>query len=270
VVEDIYEKNSLVDALKLQIKLKGLNLRRVCLSCDINASYFSRVLKDDANLSSSQLFRILKFLNVDSDEFDYVFLLWHLSQAQEKSERDHFLKKVRDIQNEKTKVSARIESKVMKSAEQVQKDIQSYYSEVVTALIHMLLTMDKYSKQPHLIAGVLGISERKLNLELLKLTQLNLVEQRKDSMRVNDESIHLPAESPLSYQNHINWRVEAIKDLTLQDSKFSDYHFSGAFTCDEDTKNKIKKLLKEVIVDSQKIVRDSHPSTLSRLLIDLF
>lgn len=270
MIKNIYETTSLVEALKFEIDQKNLNLRRVCLGCDINASYFSRALKEEANLSSSQIFRILRFLNVPQEAFDYFLLLWHFNQAQEKSERDYFSKKIKEIQNEKSKMTQRLESKVVKSSEQIQKDIQNYYSESVTAMIHMLLTIDKYSKQPHLICNVLGISERKLNLELTKLSQLGMIDIKKESVKVKDENLHLPEESPLSFQNHINWRLEAVKKLNLRESEFSDYHFSAAFTCDEEAKLKIKNLIKDLIVSCQKTVTQSEPEKVSRLLFDLF
>ncbi len=270
MVENIYEISSLADALKVLIKQKSLTLRRVCLGCDINASYFSRALKGESNLSASQIFKILKFLDVTAELLDYLMLLWHLDQAQERSEKDYYREKVRVVQNEKAKISSRIESKVVKSPEQLQRDIQNYYSETATALTHMMLTVDKYAKQPHLISSHLGISAKKLNLEMSKLLQLGLIEQKKDGVKVNDGNIHLPEESGLSFQNHINWRLDVLNNLNQRESTFSDYHFSGAFTCDEESRLKIKKLLKDVIIDAQKIVMASSPIGLSRMLIDLY
>lgn len=268
--ENIYEFLSFNLALNALIKSKKLNYRRVSEACDIHPSYFSRVMKEGASFSQTQVFKLTNFLELTPEQIDFVFLLWSYQEAQTQKEKSYFKEKISTIQSEKQKVSSRVKSKLIE-AEESKTKMTTYYAEAITTVIHMHLTISQYKNNPSLLTSKLGISDSKLKTELQKLKELGLIAYKGNHIHHVELSIHLPAESDLSFGNHINWRLKAIQNIEKRDPQKTDYRFSGVFSADEETKIKARKILTEAIVQIGNLVQNSKNSNeVYHLLLDLF
>ncbi len=265
-----FDFNNLGLAIVTLLKARKISSRTISLACQIHPSYFSRAIKGDAALSQQQVFRIAGFLNLSDFETEYFFLLWNLSAAQSKVEKDFFQQKIRNIQNEKQKISDKIKAKIL-ADEDRQNQLQNYYSEAITAMIHMYLTIPAFQHHPDLLVKELGISNKKLDLELEKLKKLRLIEgQGKKIIRV-EESIHLPENSPLAFSNHINWRIRTIHAIEKRELSSENYHVSVVFSADAETKHKLKQLLRQTLLQAKGIVGDcASPNQVYHLMMDLF
>lgn len=111
-------------------------------------------------------------------------------------------------------------------------------------------------------------SEQKLKSELDKP---KLIKRKGPALVEVEENIHLDEKSPLSPQNHINWRLESIKNISKREQHHSDYHLSVAFFCDEDTKIRLKQLFKDFVKQAQKEVGScKNPDDVYHIVFDLF
>jgi uncharacterized protein (TIGR02147 family) len=270
MTENIYEYKNINEAINSLIESKNLNFRRVCEAAEIHASYFSRVMKGAGSFSQQQIFRIAHSLSLSAVETDYLFLLWQGQEAQNAEEKEFFKNKIRKIREAELKVLKQL-GNAMPNIQEDRAKLEIYYSESVTAMVHMLLTIAEYRREPSKICKKIGVSEGKLEQELKKLESLNLIQRNKLEILSVQESIHLDEDSSLSFRNHINWRLKTIQNLEKQTPVGGDYHLSVAFTADEETKFRLKQVLRNAVIEAQKIVSDCKDNReIYYLTMDLF
>lgn len=228
-----------------------ISYRSLATDTRIHASYFSRVMLGKADFSDEQLFLIAKSLKLESWQVEYLLLLGAHGRSGNKKHRDFLLEKIQHIQDERLKLIGRLKNVKPKLSEH---DVAQYYEEPITAKIHMALTVEKFRSAPHLLARKFHVSDAKLEKELRKLESLGVVKRKKDAIEVIQQAIHLDDSHPASTQNHINWRLESIQYLGRRQPRPEDYHLSVAFSSSEETKKKIKELIKKTVVEIQEYV----------------
>ncbi|MBK7961744.1 MAG: hypothetical protein IPK04_11440 [Bdellovibrionales bacterium] len=106
-----------------------------------------------------------------------------------RDEKNFFNQKIRQIQEENQKITRRIKAKIVNSEER-KIQLDTYYRETVTALVHMYLTIPAFRNDPESICVPLGISYRKLTDENEKLEKLSLV------TRLDPSIAPWPSENP--------------------------------------------------------------------------
>ncbi len=276
----VYKFKNAIQLIAVKTKVLGLTYREIAEESRIHASYFSRVMMGKANFSTDQLFRIGEKLKFQSDELDYFLVLGSFELAITSSEKNYFSEKIKRVQHEKLKISERLDSKKVEihrsAAEELRFEI--YYQDALTAEVHMWLTIDEYKINPSWIANQLKISQARLEKELLKLEKLNLLKRKQGKIIEVLSDLHLGEDSPISYRNHINWRLKAIQNLesgsAAEDSaelKSTDYHLSVAFSADRETKEELRALIQDFILEAKKKVGFcSKPTEVYHLMLDLF
>jgi uncharacterized protein (TIGR02147 family) len=238
------------EIIKNLCKKTKISQKNLALSAGIHTSYFSRVMTGGADFSSSQLYLIASDLGISGWELDYFLLLGEYWSSSHHSHKQHLLSKIKDLQKKHSKVISKMKDVETEMSESY---IREYYAEAVTAKIHMLLTIDKYQKNPMLICNKILIPEFKLKLELEKLSRIGVIKEDKGEWKVLKFNVHLDESSAISPQNHINWRLESIQNIQKRTPRPSDYHMSAVFSTDENGKLKIKEMFKEFVVEAQKV-----------------
>lgn len=270
MIESIYSFHLINDSISWLLKSKKFSFRDISLGCDIHPSYFSRVMKGDAGFSQQQIFKISTFLKVSSEETDYLFLLWNNSQAQSIEEKKYFKNKIQEIQEEKQKVASKFKEDIEDPIIQKER-METYYEDIITAIIHMYLTISEYKDSPEKILTNLKISKAKLHLEIEKLEKLGLIKLNQKKIQTVKQQIHLDPKSSLCTSNHVQWRLKVIQKLNEREDDSKDLHLSVAVSMDEESKTQIKKILRDAILDIQKTVNNcKFPQSIHYLMIDLF
>ncbi|HYX32809.1 MAG TPA: DUF4423 domain-containing protein [Oligoflexus sp.] len=252
-MNNIYGYQCYRDVIRAVVKGQGTSYRAIASATQIHTSYFSRVMAEGAEFSADQLFKICKALQLQEAETTYVLLLGDMSRS---SHHDHkvFLKQ---------KLEA-IQEKHLRLADQLQGDITSleaeqiemYFHDVRLAKIHMLLTIPRFRMHPQQISKRLGLSESELTRLLERLQKLGLVRLQKNAVTHVEQNVHLDEHHPLSLINHKNWRIDCLHHLNTGEREPHDYHFSATFSCDADTKGRIKEILKDAIIQAQRQVSE--------------
>lgn len=233
-------------------KSLGISYKSLASSARMHGSYFSRVMKEAAVFSQEQLYAIGRNLKLTQEEIEFLLLLGEYNNSGD-SEHQGFLKgRITKIQKEKSKLVNKFKKE---STELTQSEVDLYYREAITAKIHMLLTLSKYRENPALICKKIFVNEVKLESELSKLTQMKIIERKGSLIKVLRSNVHLDESHPASMQNHINWRLQTINHLSMRGNDPSDYHLSASFSCDEETKNRIKEIFKDFVASAQNEVR---------------
>ena len=80
--------------------------------------------------------------------------------------------------------------------------------------------------------------------------------------------MRLTKDSPLIVKHHTNWRMQAIHNVEFQ--KKDDLHFSGIYSLDKETAEKIKSHMMEFIKQQIKMIETAPEKTLYVLGVDFF
>ena len=148
---------------------------------------------------------------------------------------------------------------------------KEYYQESLTSDIHMYLTIPEYKHDPKKLKNQLLISDERLDEELTLLKKLGLVKFNSGKVIDVISSLHLEESSPLSFRNHINWRLRAIQMLEQRHKRDNEYHLSVAFTSDIEAQLEIKQKLRDAVLEIRKIVENcNQPQKVGHLLMDFF
>jgi hypothetical protein len=236
-------------------KDQKISYKSLAQSANIHTSYFSRVMGDNADFSGSQLFLIGKSLGLNEWEMEYFLLLGEYFSSSTSDHKNYLKNKIVETQKLRQKVISQLNDVETEFSDT---HIATYYQEAVTAKIHMLLTIAKFRKNPLLICNKIMIPEHKLHMELQKLQSLGVISVNDDDeISVDKFHIHLDESSPVSPDNHVNWRLETIQYIKRRTPRPSDYHLSAAFSCDEKTKLKIKEMFKKFVIQAQKATSET-------------
>lgn len=246
---------------------KAISFRSLASNADIHSSYFSRVMMLRAHFSQEQIYKISQLLELDQETLDYLLLLGQYSTSGIHEHRQFLLKKINQLRENKLKLKEHLQN-----TEPLEKEkLSTYYLDPLTAKIHMFLTVKKYRENIELIKRKLQLSETKLKEELKKLSHLGLISLQKNHIKIIQDSVHLDESDPLSSINHTHWRLEAIKTLMQKKEKLTNYHFSVAFSANEETALNIKQKIKDLLLETQKLVSQiKEPDDIFYLTFDFF
>jgi hypothetical protein len=249
------------------------SFRELALNTQIHPSYFSRVMVQKANFSQEQLYLLAESLGLIDWELELFLLLGLLENSGQRSHRDYIQKNILHLKEEHNQLVTRL--KTVKNQNDLSTENRKiYYEHSMTAVVHMFLTIKRYQENPHLILKNIPMTEFQLEQELTKLEKLHIIERTgREGKKIVllQYSVHLAEHDPLSKNNHINWRLEAIEHLRKEIPRQSDYHLSAVFSTDEDSKIRIKNLFKQFILEAQKEAQQiKNNESVYRIVFDLF
>ncbi len=245
------------ELIKSLFKDEGLSYRQVCEKTNIHSSYFSRVMSDKADFSQEQLYLIGKACKLSGWELDFLLLLGERDSSSLKNHSEYVDKKIKKIRNEKQKVLTNLKNITHTMSEQ---EKEEYYRTPLTALVLMYLTIEKFRKKPKLISKSLHLEHQIIEIQIRKLMNLNLIEEKRGQIKIIKSSIHIDESDKMHLPNLVNWRLESINYLQRGQKKDSDWQFSTLFSTTLEKKKKIKALFKKFVVEAQSIV-GPEPST---------
>jgi len=239
------------EIIRIKTKELGHTYKILAENCRIHSSYFSRVMVGKADFSSEQIYLIGKMLDLNDWEMDYFGLLGEVESSGNNNHKSYLNKKIKKIREERQRVLKNLNAEIVELTE---KDVQVYYSEVITAKIHTYLCLKKYYRNtPNLLCPILNISQKKLVNELKKLEKLNIISTDDDGkITILKTNVFLDDTNPIFPQFLMNWRLDSVNHISKRERNPEDYHFSIIFTTSKKKKEELRKLFKEFIIESQK------------------
>lgn len=265
----VWEATDYRDIVRRRSRASGISFKSLAGATHIHTSYFSRVMTGKAEFSEDQLYLIGKALQLREKELELFLLMGSAHRTGVANHRNFLQKRINQMRSEENKLTDRLKGVFTGLGEDT---IGIYYRNPVTAEVHMFLTIDRFRQNPRLIARQLGLSERRLESELIKLEALGLISRDgEDQITMNQRAIHLDESHPVSRENHRNWRHDAIQHLIREEPQPSDYHLSAVFSCDEETKIKIREHLQKSLAHIQELVSQSSANErIFHLGVDLY
>ncbi len=223
----------------------------------------SQILMGNKSMSLEMVDRLSAHLQLSEKEKDYFILLVEFDRAGTKSLKDYFLKKITLMQDESRYLKNQIKDIVELPAEV--KAI--YYSQWVYVGIRNLVACTK-------IANIESISEE-LNLPRETIANVidflvkhQLIIPAKQGWAPGPQSTFIPADSPLVYKHHQNWRLKGIQQMDLQSK--DDLFYTSPMSLSEELAKDLRSRIVKVIQDFQKDIGPSESEVVRCLNIDWF
>ena len=253
---DLTASSDYREIIRSTFKSLGLSFKSIATTAVIHPAFFSRVMMGKASFSPSQMFLIGKALQFDGWRLEYFLLLGDLEFAANEKHKSYLKQKIEKIRQEQQALGSKLHITRTEDLEESLR-LATYYNEIITAKIHMYLTVPRYRQNPDLLCRAAGISKSKFHQEIAKLESLSIISTEDGKIKMNQDTLHLEMEHVLAPQNNINWRLDAIKVINDRNPKSTGYHMSAAFTADMDTIDKVRNRFKAFVVEVKDLVSTS-------------
>jgi uncharacterized protein (TIGR02147 family) len=226
-------------------------------------AYLSQVLNSHIHLTPDHAAGLALFWSLGRVERDYFLEMVNHARAATPTLRKMIDEKLALLKAKNTTVSGRIKKPKIESPMLQMK----YYSSWHYSAIHIILTVSKF-RNISVIAERLGISKSAVSAALTTLALGGLVEKKGENWVPTSYDLHLPNQSPLGSNNHLNWRGRAIQDSQNTDS--DGVHFTAVYSLSEKDFQKIRNLLLELVSKTRETALASNEEDVFSFCCDLF
>jgi len=227
-------------------------------------AYISQVVLGSAHLSAEQAEKLAQFFKFSEDETGYFLLLVQKDRAGTETLRKHCSRQISRIQDQRAQLKNRVDSKTTLDPEAQ----ATYFSSWIYSAVHVLTTIPEFQKRER-ISEHLKIPLSTVDDVLKFLISVELVKQDKGgALKPGNARMHLPHDSPLISKHHINWRLQAIRDLELRNDE--SLHYSSCVSMSRNDAQTIRKQLLASIESVKAQVKESSEEVLYSFCLDLF
>ena len=232
----------------------------------VQKSYLSRVLNDDADLSADQVYLFAMAVNLAGAERDYLMLLHEIGRCGiELRLRDLVAK--RDQMREKGLSSERYLGRLAEKPSD--EAFLEYYGDPLNPVVHMFMTIPKFLANPGLLEQEIGIAPARILEALQLLERCGVLVSEKKKYRLAKINLHLDPTSPLYRNFAAQFRLKSIHYIQ-HERHDSDYFFTASFSANEELRLEIRKRFLEFVKWISQEVATQNATGVYHLNFDLF
>lgn len=232
----------------------------------VQRSYFSRVLKGDAALSSDQLFLACRALHLSAPEQHYLLLLLEIDRTGVEERRRELVAERARLQAKHRKAEAYLKKRATISANEEKRT--EYYLQPLCPLVHMHLTIPRYLQQPSLLREKLGLSAAALNHVLETLEGCGILRVENGKYVLLESKLHVTS-SRLSRAYATQFRLKAI-EAQQKIGNDDDYFFTSSFSANRAVVEEIRKKFLQFLAGVSERVEAAESEEVFHLNFDLF
>lgn len=269
---NIYESDDYKAILKETLLTKKFQnkskytFEKMADACRIEKAYLSRTLNGESHLSQDQLFLACKFLGYPDEERHYLFLLHQYARSGLAAHKKELKGQIESLRKRHKKTESYIKAPLASPNSQ---QMMGYFLDFNAQLVHMLLTIEKYARNPGLIAKVLHLPESAVFELIGKLEDLQIVEYELAKYRVVKESLHLSSDSPYYKAYRLAARMKSMERLQASVSDQA-YSLSVTFSSTETVHERIRKEFMAFLTKVNDLVEESESEDVFQMNFDLF
>jgi uncharacterized protein (TIGR02147 family) len=233
----------------------------------IQRPYMSKVISGKAELSVDQLYLICESLGLDSERAEFIELLLNYSRSAVTSRKKKLKSRIDATALSKRTSHANLKSKVATTTGN--DDLTLYYLNPWTQIVHVALSIPRYSSDPKLLAQVLGISPHIMQTIFRDLTALNLIYTEGDKILPRDGHLHLSRSSAVFQP----WKTQIrLAGMQRQSNLTEDtsYSFTAVFSATEEARKKIHAKFLLFLKEFEVEARDAESHNIYQIAFDLF
>ncbi|RZA06952.1 MAG: DUF4423 domain-containing protein [Proteobacteria bacterium] len=235
---------------------------KLAAAARVHPSYITRMLDGLASLSPDQAASLGDFWNLSTKEKHY--LIWLVIKA--KAGTPELIKVADDhlaaCRAEQEELGNHLAAEKFSSD-----DHTEYYLDWLNSAVHMLGTL-REPLSPSQLARRLGVRETHAKKAIALLSGMGLVETGPRGTVVSTKkNIHLSNQGWIANLQHRNWRSACAERIDVQDPK--QVHYTGVHTLSKADFERLKRQVREFLVQTDRLIRPSAEETACVLCLDL-
>lgn len=242
----------------------GFPLQRIAELAKIQAPYLTNAFKERAHLSSDQIYSLAHIFEWDAEATEYCSLLMEWERSGLPGRRKTLKEKIERIRKEKLSTEANLRKQVVATGESDRFFLNPYYS-----LIHAFMGVERFSKEPALVAQKLGLDARQFKVWLNDLVAMGYLAKEGARYRKMKTNFHLPKESPLC-SPHLQLFGLATAQQLLRLPDEEKYNFSVTFSANPAAREKIQREYLAFLKKVEGLVKEAPSEEIFGLRFDLF
>jgi uncharacterized protein (TIGR02147 family) len=243
--------------------IKGFNLTKLAEVIQVHPTFLSHVLAGTKDLSLEQAALMSQHFSHTRLEQEYFFNVLQLNRAGTPLLKDILLKRKKEIENERNKLSSRFQKHKQLSDEQR----AIFYSSWIYVAIWAATGISK-GQTVSSIATMFSVTRTKAEEILSFLAQTGLCKEENDLFTPGEVHVHVPNESPFVVKHHTNWRIKAVQRMDNRES--SELFFSAPMSLGKKEFEIIREKMNSVIKEVVEVVKNSEAEEVVCLNIDFF
>jgi uncharacterized protein (TIGR02147 family) len=231
----------------------------------VQNTYLSKALRGHAELSADQLYAICVALGFSADEREYMALLLEFARSAHMARKSELKEKIRAVQARHLRSEEHLRARAVQISSE---GIQEYYLDPLHQIVHVCLTVERYQKEPELLAEALKLRPERVVSLIQTLERLGIVERKGNKVVPRINGIHLPQDSPVFSSWRSQLRTRSFQ--CLQDAKPGEaYSFSVVFSADPATREKLQALFLDYLKSVEGLVDQTQPVCVYQMNFDL-
>lgn len=245
---------------------KPLSYVQLARDSGVQATYFSNVLKGRAHFNADQLYRVGRALEVSESELEFLLLLLEWERSAYKERKRELGRRIEAIRDENLSTGRHL------SAKQVAPEDASgaeYYLDALATVVHVYLGMERYAREPKLIAEALKIPTEYLGRVLGILARLGYIEPKGNGYVVRLKHRHLPDDSPLCLPHQALMRTRSLEQFQRL-PRGKRYGVSVTFSATPEARGKIQAEFLAFLKRAESLVGESRETHVFQMNFDLF
>lgn len=263
---NIFDFTTYKDFLRASLPISGKargGRSRLAEFLNCKLGFVSQVLSGSADFSIEHGILVSEFLQLAPGEQEFFLLLMQKDRAGSAKLRSFFQTKIDAILTQRTDAQSRIRKTTDISA--AEKNI--YYSRWSYNGVHMC-TLVPHLRTPEKIAKYLSLPVNEVIEVLHDLEKFNLVERKNNEFVSSAKRLHLSEKSLPLKAHHSNWRMESIRSLDRKNP--GQLHYSSVMSISAAAAAKIRKLILQLVEQSEPIISEAADEGVYVLTMDLF
>ena len=266
IIPPIFDFTSYRDFLKALVDQQDTTwgvLTQIAKAAGCHRPYLSKVMDEEAHLTSSHLYSLAKFLKFTDLQNEYFLRLLEIEKAANSSYRKYLVEKNEELRKRERKLDRVV------SRQPLQPDAKDmvYHSTWIWSAVHILTSIPAY-QTAKAIAEKLGLPATQVESVLQTLQSWGSVKNDKGRWKYLANEHHVPGDSPLVAFHHSNWRQRALADAQRQDAE--SLHYTVVQSVSRADFERIRQLVREAIAKAAKIAGPSNEETAFCFTCDVF
>lgn len=233
-------------------------------SMGCQASYFSQVLKEKAELTEDHAIKLSGHLKLSPIECDYFILLVRLARAGTPELRTYLEKQRQSLVAANEDAARRLHVNAPEFSDAV---MQKYFSSWIPSTLHVATSSGSYQTAKTL-AQRFNLSEAKVEEALLLLQSMGFVKSDKKRWQYAGASMHFQKSNRFDTTHQIVRRNQAIRAIEMENP--DNFHFSSIFALTVEDYKKLRLETLNYVEKSHKLIRSSGSEEVFGMSIDVF
>jgi hypothetical protein len=235
-------------------------------ACRLQHTYLSTVLKGNGHLNADQVYDAAQYLGLADDEYRFLSLVHEYERSTSAGRRRRLAQEIETARQQGLRTDPYVEAKPLPELEAPA--VVDFYLDPNAALVHMFMTVQRFRGEPERARRALGLDPAVFAEALRKAERVGLLRRQGARVALLQDTIHLPAASPLYQLYRTSLRQKALEFMQTRSAN-RHYSFGVLYSASEATRAKIHARFLEFVDWAQQLTQGEPPTDVYQLNFEL-